>query len=83
MIHDDNSNELYILDTIESAEMNSEKILVRNSVLDEANLSVDIEKAKKLLNFLLNQQREVFEKIKDSVGKVQLIKTKTFISTSK
>lgn len=83
MIHDDNSNELYILDTIESAEMNTEKILVRNSVLDEANLSVDIEKAKKLLNFLLNQQREVFEKIKDSVGKVQLIKTKTFISTSK
>lgn len=76
MIHDDNSNELYILDTIESAEMNSEKILVRNSVLDEANLSVDIEKAKKLLNFLLNQQREVFEKIKDSVGKVQLSRPK-------
>jgi len=68
MIHDSSSNQLFLLEGIDTADLDAEKVFIRNAVLTETNLSVDIEKAQQLLEMLLGQQKDVFERISASVG---------------
>ena len=68
LVHDSETKELFVLDALDSPEFQSERFLSLNGVLNERTLSVDTNKANKLVGVLLNLQRDVYEKITDSVG---------------
>ena len=70
LVHDTESKELFVLDSLDSPDFQSERFLSLNGVLNERSLSVDVSKANKLVGVLLNLQRDVYEKITDSVGRL-------------
>lgn len=70
LVHDSESKELFVLDSLDSTDFQSERFLSLNGVLNERTLSVDTNKANKLVGVLLNLQRDVYEKITDSVGSI-------------
>ena len=81
MIHDLSSNQLFLLDGLDAADLDAEKVFLRNAVLAETNLSVDIDKAQQLLEMLLGLQKDVFERISASVGSLRGTQTRTSTST--
>lgn len=67
IIHDEASKEIFIVDGLESADLNIERLLAANGIVDEKTLGANIEKIGDFVNVLLKVQRETYEKISQNV----------------
>jgi hypothetical protein len=57
------------LDGLDNPQLSTEELLVKQGILSDTTLNLEIEAAQKLVNLLLQKQCEVYEKISESVGK--------------
>jgi hypothetical protein len=69
LYHDSQANQIYIVEGLDSLTVNLEQIMVDNKVLDRESLEFSGDHATAFIGTLLNMQKEVFERISDSVGK--------------
>jgi hypothetical protein len=70
LYHDSQANQIYIIEGLDSPSANLEQIMIENKVLDRGTLEFSGEHAHAFIGTLLNMQKEVFERISDSVGKL-------------
>jgi hypothetical protein len=67
LIQDEATREIFIVDGLESTDLNIERLLAANGIVDEKSLQVNTDKITSFLNVLLKVQRETYEKISQNI----------------
>lgn len=67
LIHDEVTREIFIVEGLEGGDLNVERLLAVNGIIDEKTLQVNIDKIGLFVNVLLKVQRETYEKISQNI----------------